>query len=98
MNFKILKPDITRQEFLETLIQQFPNVKDEVLDEDYKDLIHLQVAVLARYANDQIKSKRLDEAKRIFNFFEKVIDKVDSKTENALYVSFLEHVEFVNLS
>ena len=56
------------------------------------------MAVLARYANDQIKRKRLDEAKRIFNFFEKVIDKVDSKTENALYVSFLEHVEFVNLS
>ncbi len=98
MKFKIIKSDISRSEFLGILSEQFPEIKEEIEDEDYKDLIHLQVAIFARYANDQLERKRHDELHRIFDFFEKVITKVDSRTENALYVSFLEHVELEKLN
>ncbi|MEP1069417.1 MAG: hypothetical protein ABJG99_11765 [Crocinitomicaceae bacterium] len=98
MKFIIVKPKINQKEFLKIIIDQFPEIKEEILDDDYDGLIHLQISVFARYTNNYIKIKRFDEVKRIFDFFEKVIDKVDPDTENALYVSFLEHIEFENMS
>jgi hypothetical protein len=93
MKFIIIKPDITTNEFLELLTEQFPAIKEEIWDEDWKDLIHLQVACFSRYTNQCIMSGRLDEVRRCFDFFEKTIDKVDAITENALYVSYLEHID-----
>jgi hypothetical protein len=98
MKFKIVKSAINQEEFLEILVNQFPEIKEEVLDEDYKDLNHLQIGVLARYTNNCIDKKRFDEVQRIFDFFEKVIEKVDPETENAMYVSFLEHIEFKGMT
>lgn len=93
MKFKIIKSAITTDEFLDLLTQQFPSIKEEVFDDDWKDLIHLQVACFYRYTNQCIISGRLDEVRRCFDFFEKTIEKVDNRTENALYVSFLEHLD-----
>ncbi|MFD1469205.1 hypothetical protein ACFQ48_13305 [Hymenobacter caeli] len=93
MNFTITKPNISQEEFLNHLVKVFPEISDEVLDEDYADLIHLQIACLARYANQLIQHSRFDVLRRVFSFFSVTVEKVDSDTENALYVSFLEHVE-----
>lgn len=98
MKFKIVKPSISKNEFLRIISEQFPEIKAEIEDEDYKYLIHLQVAVFTRYANEQLKRGKHYDVDRVFNFFEKVIDKVDSSTENALYVSFLERVELEQLN
>lgn len=92
MNFIIVKPELSRAELIELMVQQFPEIKEDVLDEDYSDLIHLQIGYLADYANNKIGIARFDEVQRVFHFFEKVITKVDSHTENAFYVSFLEHL------
>lgn len=97
MKFLIEKTSLTTPEFLNYLVEQFPSVKEEVLDPFYEGLIHLQVARFADYTNHCIKVKKLDELQRILDFFRAVIDKVDSGTENALYVSFLEHLEFEGL-
>ncbi len=93
MNFIIVKPSITQEEFLNRLTEAFPEISDEVLDEDYAGLIHLQIACLAKYANQLIQHGRFDTLGSVFRFFSDTVDKVDSLTENALYVSFLEHVE-----
>ena len=98
MNFKIIKPKISQDEFLETLAKQFPEVKNDIQDEDDNGLIHLQIATFARYTNECINNKRFDVVRKIFDFFEKTIEKIDPKTENAMYVSFLEHIEFNDLS
>ena len=92
MNFKIVKPEITRDELLKLLAEQFPEIEEELLDEDYSGLIHLQIGLLANYANENIEKARFDELQRIFDFFSDVVDKVDSTTENAFFVSFLEHL------
>ena len=63
------------------------------MDEIYEGSIHLQVGVLADYTNRCIQKSRFDEVSRIFQFFEAVIDKVDSETDNAFYISFLEHID-----
>jgi hypothetical protein len=91
MNFIIVKPELSQADFLQLLIMHFPSLEADVLDD--AGLIHLQVASLARYANDCLTMARLDELQRVFEFFHQTIEKVDSATENALYVSFLEHVE-----
>jgi hypothetical protein len=93
MNFVITKPEISQEEFLRHLIEQFPALKSEVEDEDYQGLIHLQVACLAWYTNTCVAAGRIDEVRRILNFFHQMMEKVDTSTENALYVSFLEHLE-----
>lgn len=94
MNFTITKANVTTEEFLSHLAECFPEIKEEVLDPEYEGLIHLQIAALARYANDCTDTKKFDELKRIINFFEVMVERVDPVTENALYVSFLEHLEF----
>ena len=93
MNFIIGKPALSQEEFLQALTSQFPTLAEEVLDEDYAGLIHLQASCLARYANELIWTARLDLLERVFHFFREIIDKVDLDPENALYVSFLEHIE-----
>jgi len=92
MNFKIIKPEITKEELLKFMAEQFAEIADELNDEDYDSLIHLQIGILANYTNENIEKARFDEVQRIFDFLSTVIDKVDSITENAFYVSFLEHI------
>ncbi len=93
MNFVITKPEISQEEFLRHLIEQFPDIKSEVEDEDYQGLIYLQIGCLTRYTNTCVVAGRIDEVRRILDFFHQTVDRVDSTTENALYVSFLEHLE-----
>ena len=97
MNLKIVKPELSKAEFLTLLTETFPETREDVLDPDYDDLIHLQVGILANYANKCVEIKRFDELKKVFDFFEATEKKVDSDIENALYVSFLEHVDFEGL-
>lgn len=98
MKFQIVKPELTADEFLQLLVDYFPVTKDEVFDPDYVGLIHLQVGGFANYTNKCIETKRFDELKKIFDFFEATVNKVNTTVENALYVSFLEHVEFKGLN
>lgn len=86
-------PELTQAAFLTSLVTQFPSLASEVFDEDYEGLIHLQVSCLTRYANACFATARLDELARVIRFFESTVERVDSSTENALYVSFLEHLE-----
>jgi hypothetical protein len=94
VNFVILKPKITADEFLKYLVKYFPKIREDVLDSSINGLIHLQILQLAQYINNSVNVKEFDELKRAINFFEVTVDKVDSVTENALYVSFLEHLDF----
>ncbi|WP_460557143.1 DUF7674 family protein [Hymenobacter daeguensis] len=93
VNFIIVQPLLSRKAFLQLLAEEFPEIAEEVLDEDYTGLIHLQVSCMARYANLLIQNGRFDALEKLFSFFHSVVKKVDSSTENALYVSFLEHVD-----
>ena len=93
VNFVIVEPEISYPEFIGLLTQQFPVIADDVLDESYEDLPHLQVSFLAKYANHCLATNQLAEFGRTIHFFQQMVDKVDSLVENALYVSFLEYLE-----
>jgi hypothetical protein len=85
-------PDLTQAAFLAGLIERFPSLAGEVLED--AGLIHLQVSSLARYANHCLATGQLEEVARILAYFYQTVERVDSNTENALYVSFLEHLDF----
>lgn len=89
----LVQPLLSREAFLFSLAEAFPEIAEEVLDEDYAGLIHLQISPMARYANQLISARQFETLKKLFDFFHHVVKKVDSVTENALYVSFLEHVD-----
>jgi len=92
MNFIIVQSEISQAEFLNFLIAEFPEIRSEVMDEDYEGLIHLQIGCLTSYTNTCIAEGRKKKLVSIFNFFRQTLNKVDHVTENALYVSFLEHL------
>ena len=72
----------------------YKKIKDELYDSFNHGIIHLQMAVLSRYTNKQIEKKQFDKTKKIIDLLLSVIDKVDSETENAIYVSFIENLYF----
>ena len=59
MNFKVVKPEITKDELLKLIAEQFPEIEEELFDEDYAGLIHLQIGLLANNANENIEKARL---------------------------------------
>jgi hypothetical protein len=86
------QPALTRARFLAELVERFPAVAEDVLE--HEGLIHLQVSAWARYANTCVAHGHLQELARVIDYFQQTVEQVDSTTENALYVSFLEHLEF----
>ena len=94
MNFKIVKPKISESELIDYLCQYFPSITGELRDPDDEGLIHLQFGTVARFANELMETGRFDELQKLFSFFVTAIGKLDSRTDNAFYVSFLEHLEF----
>jgi len=97
MNFEIIKPEINKKDFIKLLSTNFPGLKDELNDSLNNGIIHLQMAVLSRYSNKHIENKQFDKIERIIELLLSVIDKVDSETENAIYVSFIENLDFGKL-
>lgn len=85
---------ITYGEFIDDLIKHFPELKEEVLDEDYKNLISLQVGVLKRYTQQAINDRDTELIKKCFDFVADNVNRVEFKVENSLYLTFLNKLDF----
>ena len=79
--------------FLNELIDNFPEIRDELLDEDFKDLIYLQIGCFKRFTQSAIDKEKLDVVKKCFQFIENRLDSLDQKVENAVYISYLSKLE-----
>ncbi|WP_324680175.1 DUF7674 family protein [Hymenobacter sp. GOD-10R] len=90
------QPALTRARFLAELVERFPAVAEDV--REHEGLSHLQASAWARYANTCVAHGHLQELARVIDYFQQTVEQVDSTTENALYVSFLEHSRTTNLS
>lgn len=93
VNFIIAKPEVSQADFLRRATEHFPALADDMLDEGWAGLIHLQVACITRYANDCLANNNLGEFERMLRFVDQVQPKVDSHLDNALHVSFVEMLE-----
>lgn len=82
------------QVFIENLIDNFPELEEEILDEDYLGIITLQIGCFKRFTQKAIDSNDLATAKECFRFVDENIDQVEGKIENALYITYLGHLKF----
>jgi hypothetical protein len=90
VNFVIVKPEISHADFVRLTAEKFPVIAEDIQDESYDSLIHLQVACLKRYANECLVANNLAEFERILRFVDYILPKVDGSLDNALHVSFVE--------
>jgi hypothetical protein len=81
-------------EFINLLIETFPEIKDELLDEDYLGLISLQIGCFRRYSQNAIDDNELNIVSKCFLFVESNFDNVEAPIKNSLYISYLGKLQF----
>ena len=83
---------MTPEEFIAAARIEFPELSS-ILDED-AGLFYLQVGSLARCTQAAIDDGHREEVKRQFEFVRKADLAGDREVQNALGVSYLEHLNF----
>ena len=80
--------------FIGDLIKVFPDLKEEMLDEDYSFSITLQMGRLKRYIQKAIDENKSDIFDSMIMFFVENLPLVDSRLQNAIFISFLGKLDF----
>jgi hypothetical protein len=86
----------TKAEFIEALVTKFPEIKDEVLDEFYDDLLPLQVNYFTRYTQKAIDANDRPTTLKCFHFADNCIDTVEYSVENSLAIRWAAELKFDN--
>jgi len=93
MSFVVMPSAFPREQFIQLLLERFPSLKAEVLDESRSDLIYLQVSCLTDYANSCLRDGLICEFEKAIAFFYQTVGKVDITAEDALFLNFLGDLE-----
>ncbi len=83
----------TAIDFIES---RFPAISEDLRDEGWSDLLHLQIAVFARFAQAVIDEGTCEVWKEVCHTFWELWQHCTPEVENALNVSFLEHLNFTD--
>lgn len=82
------------EEFINAALIEYPEYKDQIMDEDWDDLPYLQMGVFTRIVNDLILDGDESKFKQILTFLGEQYEEGDDKLKNIFAVSFLEHLKF----
>lgn len=85
---------ITGKEALNEILLLFPQLSEEIEEDD--GLLHLQIGTFSHLAQSFIDSGNSVEFSKVCSLFAKLFPSADSELENALNVSFLEHLDFID--
>jgi hypothetical protein len=78
--------------FVGLILGEFPQLKEEF--EEEAGLLHLQTAAFSRFAQAAIGSGDLGTLKRCYDLLAESMKRCTCEVENAIYVSFLENLDF----
>jgi hypothetical protein len=87
---------INKDQFIDKLISAFPEIKEEVSDEDYMDSIGLQVGCFTRFTQKVIDNNVILLISECFEFVNSYIDIVEFDVENSLSITWLAKLNFDN--
>jgi hypothetical protein len=73
------------------LWEEFPELREKF--EEYEGLLHLQFAALARRTEAAIAMGNLVAVRHDFMFVDRVLARANEFVDNAIHVSYLEHVD-----
>ncbi|WP_336829254.1 DUF7674 family protein [Sphingobacterium multivorum] len=80
--------------FVNELIELFPNLKEGLLDEDYRASITFQMGSFKRFMQEAIAKNDLYKFDIMVGFLTKNLPLVDKRVQNAIYLSFLGKLDF----
>ena len=80
--------------FFSELIERFPELKDDLLDEDFQGIISLQMGVFTRFTQGAINKGNYDKLKKCYEFINNNIGNVSSELENSMVISYLGKLKF----
>ena len=78
------------KEFIETLVQTFPALCEEI--EEWDGLLHLQMGAFARLTQQAIDQGDFNILDQCFALAHRTFHDADPELKNAFYVSYLEHL------
>ncbi|MDR3623212.1 MAG: hypothetical protein P4L85_27915 [Paludisphaera borealis] len=84
---------IDRERFVALLNERFPEVAAQI-DDISEGLLHLEMATFSRATQAAIDSQDEEAVKRHFRFIDEVFRDAAPDVENAVNVSYLEHLRF----
>jgi hypothetical protein len=82
--------------FMAALRTAFPELAPELDDETWRGLLHIETGCFARYTQDAIDRQDQQEVARCTEFALVAWSQGSSEVQNALGVSFLEHLNFAD--
>ena len=86
-------PDrVDEAKFLALALAEFPNLADEFAEDE--DLFHVQMGTFSRVAKEAIERGDYATLKRCYKIADDAMKNATPSVENAVYVSFLEHLYF----
>jgi hypothetical protein len=80
------------EEFIASLLSEFPELTEEVRENE--GLLHVQVGAFARHTEEAIASGDFAGVDRCFALAHRALHDADPPLKNAIYVSYLEHLDF----
>ena len=81
-----------KDKFVQLALAEFPQLNEELAEEDV--LLHLQMAAFSRLAQAAIERNDPDTLVKCYGFLAEVMKSATPDVENAIYVSFLENLDF----
>jgi hypothetical protein len=85
---------IGREEFLHRVLARFPQLRGPLEDEIIRGLLHLEMGTFSRLCEDAIDAGQWNDVDACFRLVDEVWAHASPDLDNALYVSFIEHLDF----
>jgi hypothetical protein len=81
-------------DFVNLLVAEFPEIRDEIESEDYEGLLSLQLGVFRNFTQQAIDTGNIPLAQRCLSFVNSILGRSEYKVENSLYLSYLMKLNF----
>lgn len=85
---------MNKKDFLNKLIQCFPDIKEEILDNDYNGLFSLQVGVFRDITQKAIDTHDLENVEKYTQFILDNFDNFDDDVNNSIVLSYIQKLNF----
>jgi len=77
--------------FQKLVLDDFPALREDF--EEWHDLLHLQVSEFLRFTQAAIKARKFTVVSRCFEIANAALTQGNDSLRNAIYVSYLEHLD-----
>ena len=85
---------IGREEFLRRVLARFPQLREPLDDEIIRGLLHPEMATFSRLCEEAVAAGQWTDVDACFRLVKDAWAYADPDLDNALYVSFIEHLDF----